>query len=789
MPGIERSALPPSGIASVIPAKLLLATLVVLASLCLIGASSGGAASQSAGDQGSTATPVGEAKPGRAGPDPAAVAKLLSKSRSAPQRVIVEFAIGGATGQGHRPEAALTAAEATAQRQAIQQVRSGVLTRLGRTDYGNVKTYRTLPLIALEVGPEALRRLADDPDVVRIQEDVAVPPNLAQSIPLIGADISSAGGHTGRGWTIAVLDTGVDGDHPFLAGKIVAEACYSTTARNANSVCPGGVSESTAPGSGRNCAAMISGCDHGTHVAGIAAGTGAAFSGVARDSGLIAIQVFSRFSGSDCTALSFSSPCVLTFTSDQILALERVLELRQSFDVAAVNMSLGGGAFSSHCDNDLRKLAIDNLRAADIATVVASGNDGFDGMLGSPACISSAIAVGSTTNRDRVSRFSNHAGIVDLMAPGSRVNSSVPGARFEVFDGTSEATPHVAGAFAVLKSADPSASVDQIQSALQMTGRLVRRAGVAQPRIQVDAAVAALLGASGRPLNDDFADAIALAGGSGSATGSNVDATAQAGEPTHAGVGGGSSVWWRWQAPQSGTATFSTFGSDFDTALAVYEGPGVRRLAEVASNDDGAGLLQSQVEFAAAAGTTYRIAVDGFQGAEGNVVLNYTSTGAGGNDDFGNAIALRGPAGVTTGSNQGATVEPGEPRHAGVRAGKSVWWRWRAPASGDTIIATLGSDFDTVLAVYRGRRVGALTEIASNDDALNSGVQSMVRFNAVGGVLYRIAVGGFRGAEGNITLMFANLAALPPLLAASHSAPADGAERLWATVARYARFD
>jgi subtilisin family serine protease len=294
MPSIEKSALPPSAIASVIPARLLLATLVVTASLCLIGTSTGGAASQSTGDQGSTATPAGEAKVGRAGPDPATVAKLLTKSRSAPQRVIVEFAIRGATGQGHRPEAALSAAEATAQRQAIQQVRSGLLTRLGRADYGDVKTYSTLPLIALEVGPEALRRLADDPDVVRIQEDVAVPPNLAQSIPLIGADVSSAGGHTGRGWTIAVLDTGVDGGHPFLAGKIVAEACYSTTARNARSVCPGGVSESTAPGSGRNCAAMISGCDHGTHVAGIAAGTGAAFSGVARDAGLIAIQRCSR---------------------------------------------------------------------------------------------------------------------------------------------------------------------------------------------------------------------------------------------------------------------------------------------------------------------------------------------------------------------------------------------------------------------------------------------------------------------------------------------------------------
>ena len=153
----------------------------------------------------------------------------------------------------------------------------------------------------------------------------------------------------------------------------------------------------------------------------------------------------------------------------------------------------------------------------------------------------------------------------------------------------------------MLRSADPSATADQIQTALQITGRAVRRAGIARPRIQVDAAVATLLGASGRPLNDDFADAIALAGASGSALGSNVDATAQTGEPMHAGVGGGSSVWWRWRAPQSGRATLSTFGSDYDSVLAVYTGSGVGRLSEIASNDDSSGLLQSQVEFAAAA--------------------------------------------------------------------------------------------------------------------------------------------------------------------------------------------
>jgi hypothetical protein len=143
---------------------------------------------------------------------------------------------------------------------------------------------------------------------------------------------------------------------------------------------------------------------------------------------------------------------------------------------------------------------------------------------------------------------------------------------------------------------------------------------------------------------------------------------------------------------------------------------------------------------------------------------------------------------VTTGSNQGATAEPGEPRHAGAGGGRSVWWRWRAPASGDTIIATLGSDFDTVLGVYRGGRVGALREVGSNDDAPDLGLQSMVRFDAVAGVLYRIAVDGFRGAEGNVTLMFANLAGLPPLLAARDDASA-AAGRLWSTVAAHARLD
>ena len=113
-----------------------------------------------------------------------------------------------------------------------------------------------------------------------------------------------------------------------------------------------------------------------------------------------------------------------------------------------------------------------------------------------------------------------------------------------------------------------------------------------------------------------------------------------------------------------------------------------------------------------------------------------------------------------------------------------------APSGGDTIITTLGSSFDTVLAVYTGPGVARLTEVASNDDGPGTGAQSLVRFNARAGALYRIAVDGFGGAEGDITLMHVNLRGLSPsLVASSHVTSTRRPEHLWATIARYADLD
>jgi V8-like Glu-specific endopeptidase len=125
---------------------------------------------------------------------------------------------------------------------------------------------------------------------------------------------------------------------------------------------------------------------------------------------------------------------------------------------------------------------------------------------------------------------------------------------------------------------------------------------------------------TGSPGNDDFADAYPISGSSGSTSGTNVGATKEPGEPNHAGNAGGASVWWTWTAPASGEATIDTFGSTFDTLLAVYTGTSFQGIA---ANDDAGGTLQSSVIFPATAGTLYRIAVDGYGAATGPIQLTW----------------------------------------------------------------------------------------------------------------------------------------------------------------------
>jgi hypothetical protein len=264
------------------------------------------------------------------------------------------------------------------------------------------------------------------------------------------------------------------------------------------------------------------------------------------------------------------------------------------------------------------------------------------------------------------------------------------------------------------------------------------------------------------PSNDNFANARSLNGPSGSTTADTTGATREAGEPNHARGEGRNSVWYTWTAASSGNVTFETIGSSFDTTLGVYTGNNIGSLVEISSNDDiEAGISSSRVVFAAVLGQTYRIAADGYNGDIGALVLTWRPGGEltpPPNNNFANATRIPGFGGVYHGNNRGYSREIGEPAHAGGAGQRSAWWRWTPSISARVDINTVGSSFDTVLAVYTGSRVNALTEVASNDDIdYNAGnYRSAVSFPATAGTTYWIAVDGYSDGvsqdEGNIRL-------------------------------------
>jgi len=257
------------------------------------------------------------------------------------------------------------------------------------------------------------------------------------------------------------------------------------------------------------------------------------------------------------------------------------------------------------------------------------------------------------------------------------------------------------------------------------------------------------------PANDAFANALPLSGVAVSITSDNGCATKQAGEPNHAGEAGGHSVWYRWTAPYSGNVMINTIGSDFDTLLAVYTGTAVNALTLVAQNDDIVPTTQrqSQVTFNAVSNTVYQIAVDGWNGEVGGVFLNVNPPL---NDLFANCTIISGAIGQTNGHNVGATKEQGELAHAGNIGGRSVWYCWTAPTNGTWTFDTIGSSFDTLLAVYTGNSVASLTPIANDDDS-GGNYRSLLTFNAARGTTYHIAVDGSSGRAGTIRLRWANL--------------------------------
>jgi len=144
--------------------------------------------------------------------------------------------------------------------------------------------------------------------------------------------------------------------------------------------------------------------------------------------------------------------------------------------------------------------------------------------------------------------------------------------------------------------------------------------------------------------------------------------------------------------------------------------------------------------------------------------LNFTiaEPPPGNNDNFVNARVLVEMPCFDKASNSSATAEPGERDHAGNLARRSLWWKWTATGSGRLKLDTMGSNFDTVLAVYTGTALSNLKEVAANDDAANLRTHSLVEFGVTRGITYYIAVDGKNGATGMATLNGALTASSAP---------------------------
>jgi Ca2+-binding RTX toxin-like protein/subtilisin family serine protease len=560
-------------------------------------------------------------------PDPRELARVhaaVAANGSARVVVMIRMAV--------KIEATLTPSERKAQRRAIRRALRAFETTLAGTGSRVLTRFRVVPsavVILDQAGFDVVRR---NPNVASITVDREFPAALDVSTGIIESNLLNAAGvlgnnfdgSTGGPYEVAILDTGVDNQHDAFTGRIVAQACFS-----AGSDCPNGSTSQLGGSAGDNCTYSTQ-CDHGTHVAGIAAGAPypGGHEGVAPGARIVAIQVGSE--NTTDSGCSVQSPCWRYFFSDLNRALEHTYNLADGGrNVAAINLSLGGPLYATEaeCGADFpttEGLAA-NLQAQGVAVVAAAGNNGSITQVTYPGCLPSSYAVGATDDSDAAASFTNSGAPLNWWAPGVGIRSAVPTSPTGTGSksGTSMATPHVVGAFALLRECVPLTTPADVASSLDATGLDVTRSGTTRKRINVlDAATRTVS-------NNDFASPEVIPPAGGDDFDWNVCADAEAGEPGP--QTNENSIWWEWTPGFDGTATISTEdaagnATTFDTVLSVFTGDTLGTLNLVAFDDDSGSGQRSLVVFPAQESTTYRIRVDGFEAANGLVNL-HTSLG------------------------------------------------------------------------------------------------------------------------------------------------------------------
>ncbi len=293
------------------------------------------------------------------------------------------------------------------------------------------QNYETLNAFAGKLTEEGLKELEDNPAVEKIVVNKIRHIFLSESVPLINGNdlwnISVDGQSiTGAGQTVCVIDTGIDYNHTGLGGgfgnKVIAGQDFAN-----------------------NDSDPMDDNGHGTHVAGIIASSDSAYRGVAPDAKLAAMKVCNA--GGSCE------------DADVLAGFDWCIDNAEAYNISVISISLGGGSYTSYCDETLDfaaySQAIANAAGKNISVVAATGNAGANSVvygIAGPACLQKSTRVTATTKADVLTSYaSRHSFFNDtISAPGSSITSLNKGGGTSTLSGTSMSTPHVSGAVALM---------------------------------------------------------------------------------------------------------------------------------------------------------------------------------------------------------------------------------------------------------------------------------------------------------------------------------------------------
>ena len=348
-------------------------------------------------------------------------------------------------------------------------------------DAETIKDYSHLPMLFMRFNSQqALGKVLARPEVIAVYENKRIYPDLTYSLPFINQPAVAAMGMTGSGVTVATIDTGINYTLATFGSCTAPGVPAGCKVSASVDVTGNGVILNTGPN------------NHGTNVAGIV-------TGVAPGAAIASVNAFSNGSSTDVMIID---------------GINWAIANKNVYNIVAINMSLGDGVdYTSACSNSHTNSYVKPIASAlsaGIIPIASSGNSAFTNGISSPACTPGVVSVGAvydanwggpytwsgsnctdtSTGPDIIPCFSNSASFLTLLAPGAFITAA--GIQMA---GTSQASPHVAGAWAVLKSAKPAATQTEILNALINNGKSVTdpRNGITKPRIQLDQAVYALV--------------------------------------------------------------------------------------------------------------------------------------------------------------------------------------------------------------------------------------------------------------------------------------------------------